>query len=104
MFIGEGPGENEDLQGEPFVGRGGQLLDEMLSLVGLSREKNFFFFSKKKGGPALLVDLRADLPDLGPDGPQVHKGVRAGSSPPSSRFITDISKAVRSTCSPSMSL
>ena len=28
MFIGEGPGENEDLQGEPFVGRGGQLLDK----------------------------------------------------------------------------
>ena len=38
LFIGEGPGENEDLQGEPFVGRGGQLLDEMLGLVGLSRE------------------------------------------------------------------
>ena len=42
LFIGEGPGENEDLQGEPFVGRGGQLLDEMLGLVGLSREKNFY--------------------------------------------------------------
>ena len=33
MFIGEGPGENEDLQGEPFVGRGGQLLDKMLAAV-----------------------------------------------------------------------
>ena len=31
MFVGEGPGENEDLQGEPFVGRGGQLLDKMLA-------------------------------------------------------------------------
>ena len=30
LFIGEGPGENEDLKGEPFVGRGGQLLDKML--------------------------------------------------------------------------
>ena len=37
MFIGEGPGENEDLQGEPFVGRAGQFLDEMLSIIGLSR-------------------------------------------------------------------
>jgi len=37
MFIGEGPGENEDLQGEPFVGAAGQLLDEMLSIIGLSR-------------------------------------------------------------------
>ena len=36
MFIGEGPGENEDLQGEPFVGRGGQLLDKMLAAVDSS--------------------------------------------------------------------
>lgn len=37
MFIGEGPGENEDLQGEPFVGRAGQLLDKMLAAIDLSR-------------------------------------------------------------------
>ena len=40
MCIGEGPGENEDLQGLPFVGRGGHLLDEMLELIDLSRDKN----------------------------------------------------------------
>lgn len=39
MFIGEGPGENEDLQGEPFVGRGGKLLDDMLELIDLDRTK-----------------------------------------------------------------
>lgn len=39
MFIGEGPGENEDLQGEPFVGRAGKLLDDMLELIGLDRSK-----------------------------------------------------------------
>ena len=39
MFIGEGPGKNEDLQGEPFVGMAGKLLDTMLSLIDLSREK-----------------------------------------------------------------
>lgn len=38
MFIGEGPGEQEDLQGEPFVGPAGKLLDEMLCIVDLSRE------------------------------------------------------------------
>ncbi len=38
LFIGEGPGENEDLQGEPFVGRGGQLLDEMMGAIGLERK------------------------------------------------------------------
>lgn len=39
MFIGEGPGEQEDLKGEPFVGRAGKLLDDMLDIIDLSREK-----------------------------------------------------------------
>ena len=39
MLIGEGPGEQEDLQGEPFVGPAGKLLDLMLSVVDLSRER-----------------------------------------------------------------
>ena len=38
MFIGEGPGEQEDLKGEPFVGAAGMLLDDMLSIIDLSRE------------------------------------------------------------------
>lgn len=38
MFIGEGPGEQEDLQGLPFVGRAGQLLDKMLDAAGIPRE------------------------------------------------------------------
>ena len=42
MLIGEGPGENEDLQGRPFVGRSGQLLDKFLAAVDLSREKNVY--------------------------------------------------------------
>jgi len=37
LFVGEGPGEQEDLQGEPFVGKAGQFLDDMLSIIGLSR-------------------------------------------------------------------
>jgi uracil-DNA glycosylase len=37
MIVGEAPGENEDLQGEPFVGAAGQLLDRMLHAVGLTR-------------------------------------------------------------------
>lgn len=37
MFIGEGPGHQEDLTGEPFVGAAGQLLDRMLSIIGLGR-------------------------------------------------------------------
>ena len=38
MFIGEGPGKNEDLQGEPFVGAAGKLLNEMFVEAGLKRE------------------------------------------------------------------
>ena len=38
LFIGEGPGEQEDLKGEPFVGAAGHLLDDMLSIVDLSRQ------------------------------------------------------------------
>lgn len=37
LVVGEAPGENEDLQGEPFVGQAGQLLDNMLKAVGLNR-------------------------------------------------------------------
>lgn len=38
MFIGEGPGRDEDLQGEPFVGEAGRLLDRMIAAMGLSRQ------------------------------------------------------------------
>ena len=37
LFVGEGPGQQEDLKGEPFVGPAGQLLDDMLSIIGLGR-------------------------------------------------------------------
>ncbi len=38
LLVGEGPGEQEDLKGEPFVGPAGRLLDDMLSIIDLSRE------------------------------------------------------------------
>lgn len=51
LFIGEGPGENEDLQGEPFVGRGGKLLDKMLHAVDLDRNKNIYIANIVKCRP-----------------------------------------------------
>ena len=51
MFIGEGPGEQEDLRGEPFVGRSGQLLDKMLTYVGLSRQENIYIANMVKCRP-----------------------------------------------------
>lgn len=41
LFVGEGPGEQEDLQGEPFVGAAGHLLDDMLSIIDLNRENSY---------------------------------------------------------------
>ena len=51
LFVGEGPGANEDEQGEPFVGRAGQLLDKMLAAVGLSRQHNIYIANMVKCRP-----------------------------------------------------
>lgn len=51
MFIGEGPGENEDLQGEPFVGKSGKLLDKYLEVIDLSRDKNIYIANMVKCRP-----------------------------------------------------
>ena len=41
LIVGEAPGKNEDLQGEPFVGAAGKLLDELLAIAGLERKDVF---------------------------------------------------------------
>ena len=51
MFIGEGPGEQEDIQGEPFVGKAGQLLDKMLYAVDLDRRTNIYITNIVKCRP-----------------------------------------------------
>ncbi len=53
MFVGEGPGEEEDLQGEPFVGRAGQLLTKMIIAMGLTREQVYI---------ANILKCRPDMP------------------------------------------
>ena len=51
LFIGEGPGEQEDLKGEPFVGPAGMLLDDMLSIIDLDRTKNCYIANIVKCRP-----------------------------------------------------
>ncbi|MBQ7817269.1 MAG: uracil-DNA glycosylase [Oscillospiraceae bacterium] len=51
MFIGEGPGEQEDLHGLPFVGPAGKLLDDMLSIIDLDRKKNCYIANIVKCRP-----------------------------------------------------
>ena len=53
MFVGEAPGEDEDLQGEPFVGRAGQLLTKMIVAMGLTREQVYI---------ANILKCRPDMP------------------------------------------
>ncbi len=51
LFVGEGPGEQEDLKGEPFVGKAGILLDKMLSCIGMSRTENVYIANIVKCRP-----------------------------------------------------
>lgn len=51
MLVGEAPGENEDLQGEPFVGQAGKLLDNMLAALGLARGRNVYIANVLKCRP-----------------------------------------------------
>ena len=51
MFVGEGPGEQEDLKGQPFVGPAGKLLDDMLCIIDLSRETNCYIANIVKCRP-----------------------------------------------------
>ena len=51
LFVGEAPGENEDLTGEPFVGRGGKLLDLYLNGIGLDRNENIYIANMLKCRP-----------------------------------------------------
>lgn len=51
LFIGEGPGQSEDEQGKPFVGRSGQLLDKMLAAVDLDRNSNIYIANIVKCRP-----------------------------------------------------
>jgi DNA polymerase len=51
MVIGEAPGEQEDIRGEPFVGAAGQLLDNMLKACGMGRERNVYIANVLKCRP-----------------------------------------------------
>lgn len=64
MLIGEGPGENEDLQGQPFVGRSGQLLDKFLASVDLSRDKNVYIANMVKCRPPKNRDPKPEEQEM----------------------------------------
>lgn len=63
LFIGEGPGEQEDLKGEPFVGRSGQLLDKYMDAIGLNRNKNIYIANMVKCRPPQNRDPKPEEQD-----------------------------------------
>jgi len=63
VFVGEGPGEQEDLKGEPFVGRAGALLDKMLAATGFSRGENIYIANMVKCRPPGNRDPQPDEVD-----------------------------------------
>jgi len=65
MFVGEGPGYDEDRQGRPFVGRAGQLLDKMIAAMGLTREQVF------------IANIAKCHPMIDPQHPEKHGNDRA---------------------------
>lgn len=63
MFVGEGPGEQEDKEGEPFVGKSGQLLDKYLEIVDLSRNDNIYIANIVKCRPPQNRDPKPEEQD-----------------------------------------
>lgn len=64
MFVGEGPGEQEDLQGLPFVGKSGQLLDLYAELIDLDRKKNIYIANMVKCRPPHNRDPKPEETEL----------------------------------------
>lgn len=64
LFVGEGPGENEDLQGKPFVGRSGKLLDMYLHSIDLDRDKNIYIANMVKCRPPQNRDPKPEEQDI----------------------------------------
>lgn len=60
MLVGEAPGRDEDMQGKPFVGRAGQLLDRMLAAVGLSRAESVYITNVLPWRPPQNRDPKPD--------------------------------------------
>lgn len=66
MFVGEGPGADEDEQGEPFVGRAGQLLNNMIAAMGLKREQVYIANVVKCRPPGNRTPERDECDTCGP--------------------------------------
>lgn len=98
MVIGEGPGENEDLSGHPFVGAAGQYLDKWLASISLSRTSNCYIANVVKCRPPqnrdpLDEEINACAPFLKQQIELVNPRAVLCLGKPASRFITGLESA-----------
>lgn len=93
MFIGEGPGAQEDIQGRPFVGPAGQLLDRMLQAIGLKREEVYIANIVKCRPPGNRVPAEAEaaacLPYLRAQVKLIHPEILVCLGATPSKYIID---------------
>lgn len=66
MFVGEAPGKNESLTGKPFCGRAGQMLDELLSSIGIARSEIYITNIVKDRPPSNRDPLPEEIEKYGP--------------------------------------
>ena len=66
MFVGEAPGEQEDLQARPFVGRAGKFLDQLIKLAGLERSKVYITNTVKCRPPSNRKPRKAEMEKCNP--------------------------------------
>src|SRR4029450_2403873 len=87
MFVGEAPGAEEDRQGLPFVGRAGQLLNQLLEENGISREEVFIrnVLKKRPPGPCPSGGARSASRGRGSSSPTSSRPARPATAPPSLR-------------------
>ena len=83
LFVGEGPGENEDLQGEPFVGAAGKFLDEMLTIIDLGRHNCYITNIVKCRPPKNRDPMQTEQDPRAPASPGSPPNTAAPTTPPS---------------------
>ena len=66
MFVGEAPGEEEAIQGKPFVGKSGQLLQQMLDAAGITRDKMYITNAVVWRPPLNRTPLPAEIQEMAP--------------------------------------
>jgi len=100
MFVGEGPGADEDAQGEPFVGRAGQLLNNMIKAMGIRREDVYIANVVKCRPPGNRTPERDECDTCGPF--LMRRNICSRSTPPCPSFADAFTTSCRPAPAPAI--